>query len=68
MSKKKQNKDSCPICKHNLYYNEFMTRRVGLIDENSDLFGWQCPKCESQFDLDDKITTMYGFMEVHANA
>ena len=71
MSKKNKNKDSCPICSHNLEYNDYVTRRIGLVDENEDLFGWQCPKCDSQFNLVDKITMMatdYGIMEVKANA
>ena len=54
------NDDICPICKQSLYLNQEYSQRVGLIDEDDMVVGWMCPHCDSSFDLDDKLTGIFG--------
>ena len=57
--RKKKNKDLCPVCDENLYYNNDMTQRVGLLAEDDfTIEGWMCPFCKSQFDLKDNLVNM----------
>ena len=60
--KKKSNskKDPCEVCGKDLYYNEAVTQRIGMIESNGAVTSWQCPFCESEFDLDDNILYIYG--------
>ena len=54
--KKAKNKDNCPVCDENLYYDNCITQRVGLLaDDNYTIEGWMCPHCSSQFDLDNNL-------------
>jgi hypothetical protein len=52
--------DPCKICGKNLYYNDIVTQRVGMIESCGDIKSWKCPFCESEFDLDDNILYIYG--------
>ena len=58
--KKKKNqkiKDLCPVCDTNLYYNDEITQRVGILaDDDYTIEGWMCPECRSQFDIDNNLT------------
>ena len=50
------NKDLCPACYENLYFDDDVTQRVGILSE--DYFtveGWMCPHCKSRFDLDNNL-------------
>jgi hypothetical protein len=50
------NKDLCPACYENLYFDDDITQRVGILSE--DYFtveGWMCPHCKSRFDLDNNL-------------
>ena len=60
--RKKNNKDLCPVCEGNLYYNESFTKRIGIVDTtgNHDVIGWICPHCKSEFDKSDKLMYIYG--------
>ena len=55
--KSKKNKDLCPVCDINLYYNEQITQRVGILaDDDHTIEGWMCPHCNSRFDIDNNLT------------
>ena len=68
MAKKKKNEDNCTICKKNLDLNELTSQRIGMVDEKDELCGWVCPHCNSQFDLYDIVTNIYGEMKVEGEA
>jgi peptidoglycan L-alanyl-D-glutamate endopeptidase CwlK len=48
--KKENDKDLCPVCDKNLYYNEKYTQRIGIINTIGDheVLGWICPHCKSE--------------------
>ena len=53
---KKIDKDPCPVCDINLYHNNAVTQRVGLLaDDDYTVEGWMCPFCKSQFDLKNNL-------------
>ena len=52
-----KNKDLCPVCDINLYYDGQVTQRVGLLAEDDyTVEGWMCPHCNSRFDIDNNLT------------
>ena len=54
--KKKKNKDLCPVCDKNLFFDNYTTQRVGLLaDDDFTIEGWMCPHCDSRFDLDNNL-------------
>ena len=56
--KKQKNKpDPCPMCGFDLHYNDKFSRRVALFEDDGNFIaeGWMCPRCESEFDLKDKL-------------
>ena len=53
-------KDLCPVCDYNLHFNTEFTQRIGLLDKDKDIIGWICPKCHSEFDLNNNIVYIYG--------
>ena len=56
IQKKKKNRDLCPVCDENLYYDNQTTQRVGLLaDDDYTIEGWMCPYCKSRFDLKDNL-------------
>ena len=57
---KKSEKDLCPVCNGNLYYDEVVTQRIGIIGDDGSVNEWKCPFCESEFDLDNNILYIYG--------
>ena len=57
---KKTAKDPCPVCNGNLYYDEVVTQRIGIIGDDGSVNEWKCPFCESEFDLDNNILYIYG--------
>ena len=52
--------DRCPVCNQDLYFNEVVTQKIGIVDNNGDITEWKCPFCDSEFDLDDNILYIYG--------
>ena len=54
-----EKEDLCPVCNYNLYYDERLTKRVGLINKNEDLTGWLCPHCKSEFNLKNDIVELF---------
>ena len=68
MAKKKRNDDRCTICEKNLNLNELQSTRIGMLDEKDELCGWVWPHCNSQFDLYDIVTNIYGEMKVEGEA
>lgn len=57
--KKKKNRDLCPVCDINLYYDSDITQRVGLLaDDDYTIEGWMCPHCNSQFDLKNNLKSI----------
>ena len=58
VKKKQKNKsDPCPMCEFDLHYNDKFSKRVALFEDDDTYVaaGWMCPKCESEFDLKDKL-------------
>ena len=52
--------DLCKVCESNLYHDENVSKRIGIIEKNGDIDSWKCPHCKSEFDLDDNILYIYG--------
>ena len=67
MQRRKRN-DSCPICKKSLYLDSTVSKRVGILNEFDEVEEWMCPFCETQFNLKDKPTVLYGTMNVEGEA
>ena len=59
-TQKEKNKDRCPVCEVNLYYDNVTTKRIGIMNMEGDINEWKCPFCESEFDLNDNILYIYG--------
>ena len=54
--KNQKNKDLCPVCDGNLYYDGEVTQRVGLLaDDDYTIEGWMCPHCRSRFDIENNL-------------
>jgi RNase P subunit RPR2 len=66
--KKSNPEDLCKICDSNLYYDKQMTKRIGLLDIHREVKGWICPKCNSEFDLEDNIVYIYGENSIQGKA
>ena len=58
--KKNSDDDKCPVCNRDLYFNDVVTQRIGVIDSFGDINEWKCPFCNSEFDLDNNILYIYG--------
>ena len=52
--------DPCVVCEKDLYYDDEVTQRIGMMEANGDIKSWKCPFCSSEFDLDDNILYIYG--------
>ena len=68
LMRKKKDNDNCPICKRNLYLNNKISKRVGILNEFDEVEEWMCPYCDSQFTLNNKPTVLYGKMNVEGEA
>ena len=53
-------KDECPVCSKDLYYDDTLTQRIGLMSSNGEVNEWKCPFCNSEFDLDNNVLYIYG--------
>lgn len=52
--------DCCSVCNENLYYSADVTKRIAILgDEETEVVGWICPECYSQFDMDDNIQVLF---------
>ena len=58
-SKKKSTKDPCPVCDEDLYLDVEFTQRVGLLGNDDDVYGWMCPFCMSEFNLEGDIVRLF---------
>ena len=56
---KKKIKDPCGVCDEELYLDEKYTQRIGLIDDIDEVYGWMCPFCMSEFDVDGEIIRIF---------
>ena len=65
---RKKLKDPCKVCDKELYLDGDFTQRVGLINEYDDVYGWMCPHCKSEFDMDGKITNFCGNNNISGEA
>ena len=52
--------DLCPVCRSDLYYDEIVSQRIGIVDDDGSINEWKCPFCDSEFDLDNNILYIYG--------
>ena len=54
---KTNKKDLCPVCDEDLYYDEQITQKIGLLaDDDYTVEGWMCPHCKSRFDINNNLT------------
>ena len=60
---KKKSKEPCPVCENELYFNDELSNKCALLDENNFIVGWICPHCRSEFDNDDNIVEIFTGME-----
>jgi len=65
---KKALKDPCPVCDEDLYLDIDFTQRVGLLDNDEDVYGWMCPYCRSEFDIDGEIVRLFRDGKIQGNA
>ena len=56
----KEEQDLCPVCNYNLFHNDKVTKRIGIINKFEKVKGWLCPHCRSEFDVDDHLTKFLG--------
>ena len=68
LMQKKRVRDNCPICKRDLYLDNRISKRVGILNEFDEVEAWACPYCDSQFTLNNKPTVLYGTMNVEGEA
>ena len=68
LTQKRNRKDNCPICKNDLYLNSKMSKRVGILNEFDEIDEWMCPYCDSQFNVNGRLTVLYGLMNVEGEA
>tara|TARA_Y100000310_G_scaffold197131_1_gene197204 strand:- start:314 stop:484 length:171 start_codon:yes stop_codon:yes gene_type:complete len=47
------------VCDENLYLDAEFTQRVGLLDDEDDVYGWMCPFCMSEFSLEGEVTRLF---------
>jgi len=60
---KKKSKEPCPVCENELYFNDELSKKCALLDDNNFVVGWICPHCRSEFDNDDNIVEIFTGME-----
>ncbi len=60
---KKKSKEPCPVCENELYFNEELSKRCALLNNNNIIVGWICPYCRSEFDNADNIVEIFTGME-----
>ena len=58
--KSKSTKDPCLVCDKDLYYDDDVSQRIGMMESDGKINSWKCPFCASEFDLDDNILHIYG--------
>ena len=56
---KKKSKEPCPVCENELYFNDELSKKCALLNENNFVVGWICPHCRSEFDNDDNIIEIF---------
>ena len=61
-------KDPCAVCNGELYLDDKYTQRIGLINDDDEVTGWQCPHCKSEYDLDNKIVNLGGLTNITGEA
>ena len=67
-TERKKIKDPCLVCDGELYLDGDFTQRIGLINEQDDVYGWMCPHCRSEFDMEGKITNLSGTSNISGEA
>lgn len=68
IKKQSRDKDPCPVCDYDLYFDSDATKRIGIINVKRQVLGWICPECDSEFDLDDNIVYIYGEDSIQGKA
>ena len=58
--KTKATLDPCPVCLEELFYDEDVTRRMGILGKYNEIDGWMCPYCRATFDKKDKLSYISG--------
>ena len=66
--KAKKTKDPCQVCDGELYLDGEYTQRIGLLNERDDVYGWICPFCKSEFDLEGRIMSLKGQSNISGEA
>jgi hypothetical protein len=50
--------DLCPVCDENLFYNDDVTKRIAILNNEQDVTGWVCPECFTEFDMEAHVVTL----------
>ena len=67
-TERKKIKDPCLVCDKELYLDGEYTQRIGLINGDDNVYGWMCPHCKSEYDMDGKITNLGGTSTISGEA
>ena len=60
--------DACPVCDEELFYSPEITKRIAVVDKEETLQGWICPKCYSEFDMNDNLKTLFAKSSIQGSA
>ena len=60
--------DPCPVCSEELFYDEDVTKRMGVLGKYNEIEGWLCPFCRSTFDKKDKLLYIKGVNSIQGKA
>ena len=60
--------DPCPVCTEELYYDDVVTKRVGILGKYDKIKGWMCPFCRTTFDKKDKLVYIKGVNSIQGKA
>jgi len=59
--------DFCTVCSENLHYKEDITKRIAILSDNSsEVIGWCCPNCFTEFDMEDNIKVLMSKSAIQA--
>ena len=67
-TERKKLEDPCDVCDSELHLDGEFTQRIGLINDMDDVYGWMCPHCRSEFDMDGKVTNLGGTSNISGEA
>ena len=61
--------DLCSVCAEDLFFSSEVTKRIAILgSDDSDVIGWVCPACFTEFDIQDKIIVLMSRSAVQGKA